>query len=218
MLRLTRVIVLGGLAGLLLAACSPTPTDSGSSGPSVAFVGNDTCPTTARGGNPAPAPYDPSPPRTNGPAVGQAIEEMPHDHVAQGVKVKYTHDPPTSGCHYNLGSGTAPITAGAYDQAIGPEYWAHNLEHGYVAILYNCPQKCDSEFSQLRAWSKTLGADPGGGVPYAKIIVLPETTMAVKFACVSWDWYLGMQSLDMQQVTAFYNNHINQAPEGAATA
>ena len=40
--------------------------------------------------------------------------------------VTYTHDPPTSGCHYSLGSGTAPISPGVYQQArragvLGPQ-------------------------------------------------------------------------------------------------
>jgi len=211
-LRLSRRAALAALAGLLFTACGSG--DTGSGGVAVQFVGSDTCPTSATADGVTTQPYSPSPPPTTGTAVGQAIDEMPHDHVAQGVHVKYLHDPPTSGCHY-FGTGIAPIAPGTYDQPIPPENWVHNLEHGYVAVLFNCPQKCDSEFNQLRAWAKSLPKDPEGGVPYAKVIVVPETTMPVKFAVVSWDWYLGMQSLDMGQVTAFYNNHAGHAPEKA---
>jgi len=57
---------------------------------------------------------------------------MPHSHVAQGTTVTYIHDPPTSGCHYNLGSGVAPIAPGVYPATsaakLTAEYWVHNLK------------------------------------------------------------------------------------------
>src|SRR5207244_1136406 len=124
---------------------------------------------------------------TNGPAVGEAIDEMPHAHVAPPAKVNYMHNPPTSGCHYSVSGGSsglsAPVEPGVYDQAIPPEYWVHNLEHGYVVVLYNCPSGCASEFDSLHSWYKALPADPrldsactqqfGLSAPYAKVLLLP---------------------------------------------
>lgn len=217
-LRPLRAALVALLAGLLLAGCDGGPGPSSSSTPP--FEGNSTCSTDG-----AQPPYSPDPPNTNGtPAVGQSIPEMPHTHVDPPTTIQYNHDPPTSGCHYNLGTGIAPIAHGAYTQVIPPMYWMHNLEHGYVAVLYNCPTGCDTEFSQLRTWLKGLPPDadlhPGStdangcGGSYARVIIVPETTMKDKFAVVSWDWYLGMgDKLDMSQVQAFYANHINQAPE-----
>jgi hypothetical protein len=107
---------------------------------------------------------------------------------------------------------------------IPPEYWVHNLEHGYIAILYNCPEGCDTQFEQLHSWYKSLPGDPqlnsqcpgqyNLSSPYPKAIVVPETTMKVQFAAVSWDWYDGMaKGLDINEVQRFYDNHIDQAPE-----
>ena len=214
-LRRLAAVVLLVPAGLLLASCG----DGGAKTPSVKFVGNDTCPTASA------SPYDPSPPRFNGDkAVGQAIDEMPHVHIAPPAKVQYDHNPPTSGCHYSLGGDNpAPIQPGAYDQVVDPEYWVHNLEHGYVAVLYNCPTGCSNEFQQLVAWRKGLPPDPAanaqqkGAIPYAKVIVLPYPSMPVKFAAVSWDYYQGWNTFDLKAIQAFYDNHVGHSPEGAMT-
>ena len=198
--------VLGfGVIAAVLAACGDTST------PNINFVGNASCPTGTA------SPY--GLPAVNGDhIVGQAIDEMPHFHVPQGTQIQYNHDPPTSGCHYSIAS-QAPVPPGAYDKEIPAEYWVHNLEHGYIVVLYNCPQGCDSDFQKLVAWRKTLPPDPAGkgAIPYAKVVVLPWHSMPRKFAAVSWDYYIGWDSLDISQVQAFYDNHVGHSPEGAMT-
>jgi len=206
---------------VLLSACgTPDPVSN--------FRGNNTCSTTAKSSEGATTKaFDPKPPTTNGDAVGEAVDEMPHDHIVPPAKVKYEHNPPTSGCHYSLGAqggAPAPITAGAYgnDPEIAPEFWLHNLEHGYVAVLYNCPQSCPSDLQALRTWLKKLPADPAAQscaqpVPYAKVIVIPWKSMKKKFAAVSWDWYDGMDTLNLDEVQKFYDSHNGQSPEGVCT-
>jgi len=203
------LVLMAGLAAIL-AGCGSIggPSSTPASAGSVKFVGNSTCPTDGA------QPYSPSPPQVSRlPAVGQAIDEMPHNHVPEGTQVQYNHNPPTSGCHYNLGYGTAPIQAGAYDQPIQPEYWVHNLEHGYIVVLYNCPSGCSSEFQQLRTWLKTLPPDPTRVVPYAKVVILPDTSMTVPFAAVSWDWYDPIPNFSIDEVQRFYANHVGHGPE-----
>jgi len=205
-------------AGALLAVVALPLASCGSGGisyPNVNFVDGSNCPTSGA------SPYDPKPPPVNGTAiVGQAIDEMPHVHVPQGTKIGYNHNPPTSGCHYSLqGNNPAPIQPGVYDQEIDAEYWVHNLEHGYVAILYNCPTGCSDVVQQLVTWRKALPPDPAaaaaqaGLINYAKVIVIPWHTMAVKFAAVSWDYYQGWNSFDLKNVQAFYDNHVGHSPE-----
>ncbi|HZS13936.1 MAG TPA: DUF3105 domain-containing protein [Candidatus Dormibacteraeota bacterium] len=206
-------------AALLTVVTVPLASCGGSSisYPSIKFVGNDSCPTAGA------SPYSPSPPEVNGDKiVGQAIDEMPHIHVNPPAKVQYNHNPPTSGCHYSLtGADPAPIQPGVYNQPVQTEYWVHNLEHGYVAVLYNCPTGCSDAVQALINWHKTLPPDPGaaaqqsGVVTYAKLIVLPYASMPVKFAAVSWDYYEGWNTFDLNGIEAFYNNHIGHAPEGA---
>jgi hypothetical protein len=208
------------VAALLAVVTVPLASCGGGGGvnyPTVNFVGNATCPTS---GN---QPYSPTPPQVNGNSiVGQAMDEMPHVHVVPPAKVQYNHNPPTSGCHYNQGGNNpAPIQPGVYDQEIDAEYWVHNLEHGYVAVLYNCPTGCSDVVQQLITWRKSLPPDPlanqqqAGVINYAKVIVLPWHTMSVKFAAVSWDYYQGWNTFDIKAIQAFYDNHVGHSPEGA---
>ena len=183
----------------------------------IKFVGNSTCPT-----NGGATPYNtnsdgrPVPPAVNSyPPVGEPVDEMPHTHVAPPAQVTYDHNPPTSGCHYNLGYGVAPIQTGAYDQVIKTEYWVHNLEHGYVVVLYNCPSGCSQQFNQLRQWYKGLPPDPSGVVPYARVIIIPYPSLPVPFAAVYWDWYYPIPVFSISEVQRFYANHVGHAPENA---
>jgi hypothetical protein len=195
----------------LLAACGD------STGITVNFVGNSTCPTAGQ------SPYSPSPPNTNSAPVGQPIDEMPHIHVPAGTPVTYNHNPPTSGCHYSLGAGVAPISPGVYPPSVAskvtPEYWVHNLEHGYIVVSYNCPTGCDADLETLNAWYKTLPADAGGAVPYAKFIAVPDPQQKDTWDVESWDWFDSLGSkFNLDEIKKFFANHTNQAPEGAASA
>lgn len=193
----------------LLSACGG---DSTPTGITVNFVGNSTCDTNGQ------TPYSPSPPNTNAAPVGQPIAEMPHYHVVQGTAVTYLHNPPTSGCHYSLGVGLAPISPGVYPPSALPkltaEYWLHNLEHGYVVVTYNCPSGCDADMQTLNTWYHQLPPDPAGNVAYAKVIVVPYAAQKEKWDVVSWDWFDPIGStLNMTEIQKFYANHVNQAPE-----
>jgi hypothetical protein len=195
----------------LLAACG----DSGGQGITVNFVGNSTCPSSGQ------SPYSPSPPNTNSAPVGQPVDEMPHLHVPEGTTVTYNHNPPTSGCHYNLGFGHAPLAPGVYPPSTAkttPEYWVHNLEHGYIVVSYNCPTGCDSDIQALNAWYHTLPPDPAGHVAYAKFIAVPYTAQKEKWDIESWDWFDAIGStLNLNEVKNFYDNHVNQAPESPSS-
>ena len=210
---MSRRPVLLVVAIVLLSACGG---DSNSNGITVNFVGNSTCDTNGQ------SPYSPSPPNTNTAPVGQPIDEMPHVHVAKGTNVTYMHNPPTSGCHYSLGVGVAPIAPGVYPPTALPnltaEFWVHNLEHGYIVVSYNCPTGCDADLQSLNTWYHTLPPDPGGAVAYAKFIAVPYPAQKEKWDVESWDWFDPIGStLNLSEIQKFYANHVNQAPEGAAS-
>ena len=170
--------------------------------------------------------YSPNPPDTNGKTdKAQVIPEMAHTHVDPPTQIQYNHNPPTSGCHYNLGFGKSPITPGVYTQHVDAPYWVHNLEHGYIIVFYNCPSGCAADFQKLREWFAKQPVDPAlqavaqqqsGFTPYPKILVLPWS-FDHKFAAVSWDYYDPMDSLDLTEIDAFVANHIDHGPEGVNT-
>lgn len=71
--------------------------------------------------------------------VGEHVQMEQANHIPAGTQARYLTDPPTSGQHYNV-RGEAPLTWGFYARPFPPEDWVHNLEHGGVVILYDCPQ------------------------------------------------------------------------------
>jgi len=215
-IRAGRLLALVATAAVSLVACGSSNSSNVNLDqlPTIQFVGNSTCPTSGAsnyftGSNNVVKPA----PVNSLPAVGEPIDEMPHTHINPPATVTYNHNPPTSGCHYNLGYGDAPIQTGVYDQPVQTEYWVHNLEHGYIAVLYNCPNKCDTQFQQLHTWYKSLPDDPN--FPYPKVIILPYTSMNVPFAAVSWDWYDPIPVFSIAEVQKFYDNHKDNAAEAA---
>jgi hypothetical protein len=176
-------------------------------GAAVRFVGTANCSTDGA------QLYGITAPSANAaPALGVAVDEMPHTHVAPPARVSYNHDPPTSGCHYSLGAGTAPISPGVYDKHVDPEHWVHNLEHGYIVVFYNCPSGCAADLSALTQWYD--GHPPDPVLPSErKIIVIPWTTMLTPFAVESWDWFMPLATADTLKIEAFYQNHVDQSPE-----
>ena len=203
-----RKLLAAGAAVIASSACG----QSQPSLPSIQFVGNDSCATS--GQQPY---YAHSPASVNSmPPVGEAIDEMPHSHISPPTQVTYNHNPPTSGCHYSLGYGHAPIQAGSYDKVVRPEYWVHNLEHGYIVVLYNCPNGCTVQFQLLRSWYRSLPPDPSGAVSYAKVLILPWLSLPAPFAAVSWDWYYPIPDFSITEVQRFYANHVGQGSEASA--
>ncbi|HET9050298.1 MAG TPA: DUF3105 domain-containing protein [Candidatus Dormibacteraeota bacterium] len=211
-----------GLRALLLAASTLATSLGLVSCGSGNTVDNSSCPTSSAGYYAEVGTNDDSN------VVGQRIPQMPHDHIVPPATVNYEHNPPTSGCHYlqdKDGHQLAPIKPGVYTQHVDAEYWVHNLEHGYIAVLYRCPQGCDADFTQLREWMAKQPPDPQfvalvksnpGFKPYTKIIIVPWPTMTPKFAAVSWDYYDPMDTVDTTELQHFYDNHVDQAPEGSA--
>ncbi|HET9050374.1 MAG TPA: hypothetical protein VFO60_01650, partial [Candidatus Dormibacteraeota bacterium] len=97
--------------------------------------------------------------------------------------------------------------------------------------LYDCgdqgPKGCPADFAALRAWAAQLPPDPGllegqqaaaaqsqaFPTPYTKILVLPWSGFGHKFAIVSWDYYLPLDSADTSMLQKFYDNHVGHSPE-----
>lgn len=206
------VLALAIAAAACGGAAAPSDNPTLDQLPTIQYVGNSSCPTSGTANYFAGSNGTIKPAGVNSlPPVGQAIDEMPHTHVQPPAQISYNHNPPTSGCHYNLGYGDAPIQTGAYNQLIPPEYWVHNLEHGYIVALYNCPSGCATQFQDLRNWYHSLPDEPG--FPYVKVIIIPWPTMDVPFAAVSWDWYDPIPNFSIAEFNRFYLNHRYNAAE-----
>jgi hypothetical protein len=129
-------------------------------------------------------------------------------HVPEGSPIQYANNPPSSGNHY-----PAPKPWGVYEQAIAPGYWVHNLEHGGIVVLYDCPQGCPEVVKVVQDGLKNFPKDKYGEV---KLVSTPYSGLpnGAKTAAVAWQWvetYPG--SLTYDQLLAFFNAHVNRSPE-----
>jgi hypothetical protein len=129
-------------------------------------------------------------------------------HIPCTMPASYLTEPPSSGSHY-------PSWA-AYQTYAAPIPWGnlvHNLEHGAIVIVYNCPQGCIDELVRAQAWIDGLPADPScAGLPH-RIILAPDPTLSVRFAASAWLWTLRSDCFDEAAFTTFYTDHYSKAPE-----
>ena len=96
--------------------------------------------------------------------------------------------------------------------------FVHNLEHGGIAILYNCPSgnDCTTLKNQLQNYVTNLApAEPQFGK--VKIVMTPYTKgMQKKIALVAWHYVDFLDVYDQNEITRFYENHVDQGPEQIA--
>lgn len=174
--------------------------------PAPSFVA-PSAPPVASGATPAP--------QVTAPAPGYVEPDMGRNHVQLDTKVTYTWCPPASGNHFSA-AGQGPIPAGFYDKdsKTVPGGWIHNLEHGYEVLLYKCPGAgcTDDGQAQLQAliarWPDTpiCHTPPGQFNP----VIARFDEMPYPFAAIVWDMVLPMQTLDENQLFAFYSAYAEQ--------
>lgn len=131
------------------------------------------------------------------------------DHVAEGTPIEYHTRPPTSGPHF----ATWSQAYGVLDREIPPGLWVHNLEHGAIVLLYNCPEGCPELVSQIRQLHSELppGRNARGNI--ARLLALPYTDMDHKIAVIAWGRLLELDEFDGGRIRQFYDAFIDRGPE-----
>lgn len=143
-----------------------------------------------------------------GPMIGYAVPDEGHTHVAEGSFVQYQHNPPSSGSHY-----PAPTNWGVYNTPVPPGLFVHNLEHGGITVLYDCPSGCPAIVSQLDDAFKNFPVEKFGEV---KLVVSPYHPLpeGAKVTALAWDVeYDFTQGFDENQLLAFYQQHVDHGRE-----
>ena len=183
----------------------PIPTPRAAASPAAAA-------STAPGASAAPvATPEPQPTQK----LGFTTQDLGRGHVATTTKVTYDYCPPASGQHYNVG-GQAPLPHQFYPPSttLVPGNWIHNLEHGYVVLLYKGEISADVQ-QQLQAIMAE--ADPNATCGYAKVIAVRFDQMdpGVNFAAAAWDRELLLGTFDKQALLTFANQWQDgpQTPE-----
>lgn len=146
--------------------------------------------------------------------VGQQVaDEGTATHIDPGTTWNYKSYPPTSGPHYNV-QGSAPV-AWQTIATLQEGQFVHNLEHGGIAILYNCPSgsDCTTLKNQLENYVNNLApAEPTYNE--VKLVMSPYSRgMQKKIALVAWHYVDFLDSYDQNEITRFYESHVDQGPE-----
>jgi hypothetical protein len=147
---------------------------------------------------------------------GKFVAIQGQTHIEKGTAhVAYNSTPPTSGPHWNIG-GEAPVAWGIYKEPIPDEAQIHNLEHGGVAIQYNC-RDCPDLVAQIENFYNTwtpqhrLALFPAS----TKVIVAPYPNMTTRIALTAWGRIDTMDSWDEERAVKFIEAWRNKGPEAA---
>jgi Protein of unknown function (DUF3105) len=125
----------------------------------------------------------------------KTFPEAGRDHIAANQQPdNWNSNPPTSGDH--LGS---PLPPGVYDNEQDMRALVHNLEHGYVVMLYrNIPQ---DQLDQLREFAEARDG--------SKLVLAPYSGLEQDgVALASWQNLETMQRVNMDVVQAFVNDYM----------
>jgi hypothetical protein len=143
------------------------------------------------------------------PSVGRVVAIEKADHVPEGTKVTYASRPPSSGAHF----GSWYPSYGVFEDDIPPELWVHNLEHGAVVMLFNCPQGCPDVVAQAKELMLELPKvrNVKRGLP--RLLVVPYKEMDAKIAMVSWGYVLELNEFDKDKLKRFFEARVDRGPE-----
>lgn len=130
-------------------------------------------------------------------------------HVPEGSVIPYDSRPPIGGPHYDKWYPSY----GVVDHPILPGYWVHNLEHGAIVLLYNCPQGCPDLVAQTQALYPDLPAGRNAPSSAPRLLALPYQDMDHRLAVVAWDHLLELDQFDRGVIVAFYQRYLDRGPE-----
>ena len=148
--------------------------------------------------------------------VGTAVPDEGQTHVDPSTTPTYKSYPPASGPHYSV-QGLAPVPWQTIATLQEGQY-IHNLEHGGIVILYDCPSgaDCTTLKNSLENYVNNL-APVEPQFKEIKVVLSPYSRgMRKKVALAAWDYIEFLDGYDQAEITRFYENHVNQAPEKIA--
>lgn len=128
---------------------------------------------------------------------GRAVPILTSGYISRPgePRAPYNSNPPTSGPRLR-----SIADWGATRIPIPLELQVHNLEHGGVAIQYNCPDGC-------HAWVERLEELVRGR---EFILLAPYPWMEARIALTAWGWIETMDDLDLERVRRFVETHAGK--------
>jgi Protein of unknown function (DUF3105) len=99
-------------------------------------------------------------------------------------------NPPNGGPHCS-----ATLSCRTYAAEQPRCQWLHNLEHGHLVLLYNCPEGCAEEVAKLEA---ALQSVKTGGNGVRRALMAPDSRLPQRVAALLWRRSYVADSVDPQ--------------------
>ncbi|HEY0467498.1 MAG TPA: DUF3105 domain-containing protein [Polyangiaceae bacterium] len=130
-------------------------------------------------------------------------------HVAVCSSISYPMNPPVYGDHYPV---WAAYKSYAFPVPLG--FLVHNLEHGAIVLLYNCPEGCAEEVATAIAFVDSLPADPRCADEIKHQVVLsPDPSLPTRWGAVAWGHSLASDCFAPAAYRAFYEANLAHGGE-----
>jgi hypothetical protein len=130
-------------------------------------------------------------------------------HVTVCSAIAYPMNPPVYGDHYPYW-----VAYKSYAFAVPLGFLVHDLEHGAVELLYNCPTGCADEIATAQAFLDALPMDPRCTVEVKhQTILAPDPTLPTRWAAVAWGRSLTADCFDGPAFRGFYDANVGHGPE-----
>lgn len=132
-------------------------------------------------------------------------------HVPQGTAVTYTN-PPSGGPHYPVWANFQEFSTVVPDGNL-----VHSLEHGGVALFYNCnpaDAACAKVIADLRAVRTAIATDPTCDASLrVRVIIAPRPTSDTVVSASAWGQTYRADCVDVESLKAWVTAHYAKAPE-----
>jgi len=146
------------------------------------------------------------------------FQRLAGDHVNEPqAPSAYNSRPPSSGMHCPDWGRWAEFTP---QNPLSACHFLHNLEHGAVVLLYNCPSGCPELVELLRDVIADAPLDPNcSGLGIKRLLITPYADMEATLAATTWGYTWTSNCVDDQthdELIAFITAHWgSNAAEGA---
>lgn len=141
---------------------------------------------------------------------GYVQPDMGRRHVPYGTVVTYQYCAPASGSHDNQ-ANTGPIGPRLYgpDDAVIPQGWIHNLEHGALVVLYtgSSAGATPEGQRQLQAFYDTFPNSPVCNIQKGTTqgpVIARMDQMATDYTAIVWGRVLPLDTWDPNAILDFY--------------
>lgn len=138
-----------------------------------------------------------------------SVTEVASPHLAECTPIAYPSRPGAGGPHYAVWAAWR-----TYDGAIPEPYLVHNLEHGGVVLLHNCPQGCPEVLQAFEKIVADFPVDPRCAPPVrARFVVAESPDLDVPVAAAAWGHVYRATCLDTAGLSEWVSAHYGRAPE-----